>query len=391
MVIQRKATGVEDFHTYKDGFGTFQNPSKMVARGVPASSFNSAGNTVQYRPSTPVGPESCLLHTLNIVNTTTDDCFLEIFDHRGTSATTARRTRLLMDDSPYLALSKIQDRGSTQVVVADDTTDFSVGDIVTVCADGVPTAGPSNVGYEECVVTANIPAAPGSITLRRGCGGTIPLNHYNNTPLHGGRLRLKMLIQGRDKTKPYRDIVLPIPILMENGWAMRSYKDDENATSALIVNCTYTKLEHFAQHDQTNLASPYVDYIGQVPNAHQRFLRTGWASGFDTSTVIHWIDNDCEIYGISAVSNTQDGYKTVYGKSYTGLSNRVYYTVQGADETDDDHTDPKGAFTPMWYPYPIYCKGGLAVSHSAAACFSTILFRPVQALNSTGSDSMMDL
>ena len=71
----------------------------------------------------------------------------------------------------------------------------------------------------------------------------------------------------------------------------------------------------------------------------------------------------------------------------------MFDLVAAPPETDEggDDDDPKGAFTPMWYPYPIYCKGGLAVSHSAAACFSTILFRPVQALNSTGSDSMMDL
>ena len=211
------------------------------------------------------------------------------------------------------------------------------------------------------------------------------------------RLRMKMLIHGRDKTKPFRDIVLPIPMLMENGWAMRSFSGGSNATSALIVNCTYTKLEHVAQHNQINLASPYVDYIGQVPDAHQRFLRTGWVGGATnagTGVVTHWTNNDCEIYGISATNNTQDSYKTVYGKAFTGLSNRVYYTSMGADSVDDidDHTDPKvSSQVPMWYPYPIYCKGGLAASHSATAMYSTMFYRPVQALGSTASDSMMDL
>jgi len=397
MTTIRKATGTEDFHTYKDGFGTFKEPSKMVARGMTASAFSEGDTTtVRYKPTTPVGPESCLLHTLNIVNTSTStDAYFELYDHRGTSGTTARRTRLNYPDAEYLGLSKVRVRGATDTVNVDDTAGFAVGDIVTVAHDGIVDGGNSgiiNMGYEECVVTG-IPGGT-SMTLRRGMGGTTPINHYDNALITGGRLRMKMLIQARDKTKPYRDIVLPIPMLMENGWAMRSYSGTSVGLNALIVNCTYTKLEHTAQHNQTDLASPYVNYIGQVPDAHQRFLRTGYmGSEASANVVTHWADNDCEIYGISAVSNTQDGYKTVYGKAKDPLSVRVYHTVQGADAVDDpdDHTDPKGAFSPMWYPYPIYCKGGLGVSHSATACYSTIFYRPVQALGSAASDSMMDL
>jgi len=394
MVLERKATGNEEFHTYKDGFGTLAEPSKMVSRVAPASSFASGGtSTVQYRPTTPVGPESCLIHSFNILNTSsTTDCFLELYDHRGTSATTARRTRLVMTSDPYIALAA-SSRGATDTVAVDDSSDFAVGNIVSIVPDGDDglATDKNNMGYEECVITA-IPSST-SVTLRRGTGGTTPVAHYDNAVMHGGRLRMKMMIQGRDKAKPDRNIVLPIPMLMENGWAFRSYSGTYSATSAIIVNTTYTKLEHNAQTNQTDLESPYINYIGQVPDAHHKFLRASWRgsnNGDDGSGVVaHWPDNDVEIYGISFVSNTVDGYKTVYGRNGGG-TNMLYHTVMGTDVGDDDD-DPKGPFGPMWFPYPIYCKGGLSVYHSAIAGYSTIFYRPVKDYNSTASDSMLDV
>ena len=394
MVLERKATGKEDYLT-----GTiYPEAPKMVARGVSMSTFAAAGDTVQYKPTTPVGPESCLLHTLNIVNTSDDDDnYVELYDHRGTDATTARRTRLHNENSPYLALSGSSSRGAQDTVVVDDSREFSVGDIVSIVADSdnglVADSDKKDLTYEECVITA-IPsnAAPGSLTLRRGTGGTSPQNHYDNAVVHGGRLRMKMLIHGREsRGTSLRDIKFPIPILLERGWVFRCYTGGQSADTAVIINATYTTLEHNAQRDQSSLISPYVDYIGQVENANQRFLRASWVGGQEVLEVTHWNTNYVEVYGDLGLSNSSDNYRTIYAKEVTANSNRLYHTVHGMDDGGDDEEDPQGPFGVMWYPYPIYCKGGLKVYHSATAAYSTVFYRPVQAYESDGSASMMDL
>ena len=108
MVLQRKATGKEDFHTFKDGFGTLAEPSKMVSRGVQLSSFVGADgdSTVKaykagFGTSGDYQGHHCLVHNIQFINTSNSlDPYIEFYDGRAGLSETAsggtERMRIVM-------------------------------------------------------------------------------------------------------------------------------------------------------------------------------------------------------------------------------------------------------------------------------------------------------
>jgi len=417
MTTVKKATGKEDFHTYKDGFGTLAEPAKMVTKSIQITAFGSHTTRPNSNElTTAIGNRSCLIHTMDIMNVSAGtDVYFEIYDHAWGRYGNDGVTRYNCSDGSSdesLGLNNDGDAGDADLLAngALDATlasiNVAVGDLVSVENDGDEGAAadltPKNQAIESCVANT-ITTNP---TLRRGMGGTAPMDFWDNTLFMAGRNRFKCLVLQPAKSNSHHRWNFPIPLLVEGGWRCRAHTGAGVSSSSLIVNITYSVLEHVAQRDQSTLGmnnaatpayvGPSYNFVGELEDANYRFLKCAWHGG-DTSHTYnqdHWLESDVEVYGALCTSNASSdyrGFKIRDGNAASKLQVWDYAFSHSSDPIDTNHGP---VVEPNWYPYPIFMKKGIKtitardLSGVASSGYLTVLYRPLKSYNTTAYDSM---
>ena len=416
MTTVKKATGKEDFHTYKDGFGTLAEPSKMVTKSIKLSSFSSyttQPNTTEL--TTAIGNRSCLIHTIDVINVSNDDdVYFEIYDHAWGRYGSTGHTRYncsdgASDESPGLYdTSDVGDADTVANGALDSTLaaiSVVVGDLVSVEHDGDEGTGawttPSNQQIES-VVAMTTSSAP---ALRRGMGGTTPGEFRDNALFMAGRNRFKGLVLQPAKSNSHQRFNFPIPLLVEGGWRVRSHNGAGSSTSALIMTITYSVLEHVAQRDQSKLGmSGYVDasdmgsyvgpshdYLGEIEDANYKYLKCAWHSGDASNSYNqdHWLATDVEVYGAICTSNASSDYRGYKIKNGDNSNKLEIWDYAFSHSTDPITTNHGPVVEPQWFPYPVFLKKGIKTqSTGGTAGYASILYRPLKSYNTTAYDSM---
>ncbi len=411
MAIERKTTGTEGFHTYKDGFGTLEEPSKMVTKSIRLTSFGSyvtQPNSAEL--TTDIGNRSCLIHTMDIMNVSAGtDVYFEIYDHAWGRYGSTGYTRYNCSDGQsdqsagLLATSDVGDGDMVSNGGLDATLSsisVVVGDLLSIENDGDEGTGawttPSNQQIES-VVADTITANP---TVRRGMGGTQVGEFRDNFLVMAGRNRFKGIVLQPAKSNSHQRFTFPIPLLVEGGWRCRAHTSAGASSSSLIVNITYSVLEHVAQRDQSTLGGgsdasyvgPSHDYLGELQDANYRYLKCAWHSGDASNSYNqdHWLATDVEVYGAICTSDASSDYRGYQIKNGDNTTKQQIWDYAFSHSADPIATNHGPVVEPQWFPYPVFLKKGIKTqSTGGTSGYASILYRPVKSYNTSANDTMI--